>query len=369
LTRLLGISAVILVCLVAGAAFGRYVLTLPPEKIIVRERVPQKKASETVFLKWKMASSFPAELPQFGTLGKRFTEQLQRVSNGGIRIAFEAPGKVVPAVQCLNAVVQGKVQACWSTPGFWARKERALLLFSGFPFGFNAREYLAWYYHAGGKELLDEIYARHHLKAVVCGVTTAEAGGWFRKEINTPDDFKNLRLRFFGLGARVVERLGAKTFRLRGDKMIEALKTGKIDGLEYSTPVIDVSAGFHDITKNFYLPGWQKPAALLVFLVKRDTWTSLPAATRALIETTCGDTLRAGLARGEARQPAALREIKAKGATIHRWSPEILAALSKAWQQVAKEESEADPTFRKVWQSMTAFKSAYAEWKRDSRMP
>lgn len=369
MTRLLGISAVIIVCLVAGAAFGRYVLTLPPEKIIVRERIPQKKASETVFLKWKMASSFPAELPQFGTLGKRFTEQLQRASNGGIRISFEAPGKAIPADQCFNAVVEGKVQACWSTPGYWSKKERALLLYSGVPFGPDAREYLAWFFHAGGKELLDEIYARHGLKSVVCGVTTAEGGGWLRKEVTTPEDFKGLKLRFFGLGARVVERLGAKTFRLQGDKMIEALKTGKIDGLEYSTPVIDVSTGFHDITKHFYLPGWQKPAALLEFLVKTETWNELPAATRALIETTCGDTMRAGLARGEARQPAALREIKAKGATIHRWSPEILAALRKAWDEVAKEESEADPTFRKVWQSMKAFKGAYAEWKRDSRMP
>ncbi len=365
----MGISAVIIVCLVAGAAFGRYVLTLPPEKIIVREKVPQKKASDTVYLKWKMASSFPAALPQFGTLGKRFTEQLQRLSNGGIRIAFLAPGKDVAADQCVNAVIEGKVQACWSTPGYWAKKERALLLYSGVPFGPDAREYLAWFYHAGGKELLDDIYARHGLKAVICGVTTAEGGGWMRKEIKTPDDFKGLKLRFFGLGARVVERLGAKTFRLQGDKMIEALKTGQIDGLEYSTPVIDVSAGFHDVTKNFYLPGWQKPASLLEFLVKSETWNSLPTATKAMIETTCGDTMRAGLARGEARQPAALREIKAKGASIHRWSPEILAALRKAWDEVAKEESEADPTFRKVWQSMTAFKGAYAEWKRDSRMP
>jgi TRAP-type mannitol/chloroaromatic compound transport system substrate-binding protein len=39
--------------------------------------------------------------------------------------------------------------------------------------------------------------------------TGVQMGGWFNKEVNTPEDFKDLRYRMPELGAEVLRRMGA----------------------------------------------------------------------------------------------------------------------------------------------------------------
>jgi len=368
---LLRIAAVAIVCLVAGGAIGRFLLAPPPQKIIVRKTVTEKpkfKASETVFLKWTMVSAFPGSTPQFGTLGRRFAAKLRRASSGTMQVTFNEPGKPIAAENCFSAVVEGKVQACWSSPGYWASKEKSLTLFSGVPFGPDAQEYLAWFYYGGGRELLEEIYDRHGLKSVLCGITAPEGGGWFRDELKTVDDFKGMKIRIFGLGARVVEKLGATPLRLRGTEVMQALQSGQIAGAEYSIPTIDVNLGLHTVAKNYYLPGWHKPATLLEFLVSRKAWDELPNPAKGMILNACGDNIREGLAEGASLQPAAIRELTAKGVTVRAYPADILTALREAWSKVAEEESAADPLFKKVWRSLTSFRAEYRLWDDRSRL-
>ena len=66
---------------------------------------------------------------------------------------------------------------------------------------------------------------------------------------------------------------------------------------------------------------------------------------------------------GEAIQAKALITLKEKGVSIHRWSPEILASLEAAWNEVAAEQVAGDPTFKKVWDSYATFRAEYALWK------
>jgi TRAP-type mannitol/chloroaromatic compound transport system substrate-binding protein len=41
-------------------------------------------------------------------------------------------------------------------------------------------------------------------------------GGWFRKEINTVDDLKGLKMRIAGLAGKVVRRLGVVPQQIAG---------------------------------------------------------------------------------------------------------------------------------------------------------
>lgn len=368
---LLRIAAVAIVCLVVGGAVGRFLLAPPPRTIVKRVEVQAKsrfKASETVFLKWTMVSAFPGDTPQFGTLGKRFTAKLRRASAGTMQITFADSGTPIAPENCFDAVADERVQACWSTPGYWRSKEKALALFSGVPFGPDAKEYMAWYYYGGGRELLEKIYNRHGLKSVLCGVTAPEGGGWFKQEIKTVDDFKGMKIRIFGLGARVVEKLGATPLRLKGSEIVKALKDGQISGAEYSIPAIDVNLGLHNVVKNYYLPGWHKPAALLEFLVSAKAWEELPNPAKGMIMNACGDTLREGLAEGAAMQPAAIRELRVKGVTIRAYPKEVLTALQTAWRKVVEEESASNALFKEVWRSLSSFRAEYKLWEDRSQL-
>ena len=314
-------------------------------------------------VKWKMASWFSSSLTQLGTLGKRFVDNLDLISGGNIKIKYFEPNALIPAKECFDSVAAGAVDACWSTTGYWYGKEPALAMFTAVPFGPSAGEYMAWMYFGGGQELMDEIYAKHGLKSLVCGVIAPEASGWFREEINSIDDLKGLKMRFYGLGAKVMEKIGVSTQLIAGGDIFPALERGSIDATEFSMPAIDLKLGFYQIAKHYYFPGWHQQATFFEVLVNKGKWDALSDIQRAQFDVVCGDNVRYGLAEGEAIQFGALEELQSKGVTIHRWPPEVLATLEGAWDEVVAEHVADDPTFKKVWDSYADFRGRYKLWK------
>ncbi len=314
-------------------------------------------------VRWKMASTFPGSLTQLGTAGVRFQNQISKVSGKNIQIKFFEPGALVPALEVFDAVSSGSVDAGWSTPGYWAGKVSALPLFAAVPFGPSAQEYMAWIYYGGGKELFEEIYAEHNIKGIFCGVIPPEASGWFRKEINSIEDLKGMKMRFFGLGAKVMEKIGVSTQLTAGGDIFPALELGTIDATEFSMPAVDLDLGFYQVAKHYYFPGWHQQSTLQELMINMDKWNNLSETQKAQIETTCGDNMRNGIAEGEAIQVAALKTLKEKGVIIHKWSDEILNALEKAWIEVVNEESENDADFKRSWESLSKFRQEIETWK------
>ncbi len=314
-------------------------------------------------VRWDMGSAFAGTLTQLGTLGVALTEKLEAVSGGEIEVTFYDPGALVPPFEMFDAVAQGSLDAAWSTSGYWTGKDPTFAMFSAIPFGPSSGEYLAWIYYGGGLELWDELYASYGLKSIPCGIIAPEASGWFRNEITSAEDLNGLKMRFFGLGARVMERLGVSTQLLPGGEIFQALELGTIDATEFSMPAIDLNLGFFQVASHYYFPGWHQQSTVFEFMVNRDVWDGLEDQTKAIIEVVCGDNIREGLAEGEAIQFAALQELQANGVTIHRWPQEILDRLESEWQAVATELAGESETFSKVYESYTAFRDNYDIWQ------
>jgi TRAP-type mannitol/chloroaromatic compound transport system substrate-binding protein len=312
---------------------------------------------------WKMGSAFPSKLVQLGSGGVNLSERLEAMSGGDIRIRFYEPHALVPPLEMFDAISAGSLDAAWSTPGYWFGKEKSLALFAAVPFGPSAGEYLGWIFNGGGHALMDEIYAKHNIKALICGVIAPEASGWFRKEINSTDDLKGLKMRFFGLGAKVMERIGVSTQLIAGGDIYPALERGSIDATEYSMPAIDLDLGFYQIAKHYYFPGWHQQSTLFDLMMNKDKWDALSDVQKLQIETACQANIAMMLAEGEAIQFSAMAELQEKGVTLHRWSPEILTDLENAWNDVAAELAAEDATFKQVWDSFTTYRAGYKVWK------
>jgi len=310
----------------------------------------------------KMASAYPARLVQLGTLGKRLEKSVKAMSGGDLRLKFFEPRALVPALEVFDAVKSGAVDAGWSSPGFWQSRERALALFSAVPFGPEAREYGAWLFYGGGEKLMQEIYAEHDIHGQICGVIAPEASGWFRREIKSLEEFKGLKVRFFGLGALVMQKLGADTQLLAPGDTYPALERGVIDGLEYSQPAIDLQQGFHQIAKHYYFPGWHQQATALELLVNKKKWDALSPQHKAIINEACRANYALGMAEGEAIQSKALDELRAKGVKFHVWSDAILSRLHAEWLKLAEEISAEDAKFAKAWTSLKEFRASYSQW-------
>lgn len=326
---------------------------LPPEPGVAVEKP----------IKWKMGSAYPGAIIQIGSLGKELTKKVERISGGTFKIRFYEPGALVPSKGLFDAVSQGSLEAAWSTPGYWFGKNSAFAMFSSVPFGPAAGEYFAWYYYSGGKALMDALYKPHNLKSIICTTIAPEASGWFRKEIKSLEDLKGLKMRFFGLGGRVMQKLGVSTQLLHAKEIYPALDTNTIDATEFSMPAIDLNLGFYQIAKHYYFPGWHQQSTLLELLINREVWDKLSPKRQAQLEIACGDNVREGLAQGEAIQPKALRELKSKGVIFHKWPADILKVMKKAWDEVVTEESAKNADFKKVWDSYAAFRKDYRIWR------
>ena len=198
-------------------------------------------------VRWKMQSTFGSTLPHLGTSGVRFVQNLKDMSGGELIIKFHEPGALVPSLECFDAVSKGSLQSAWTTPGYHTAKYPALSFFTTVPFGPQIGEFMAWKWFGGGNDLKQEIYDKHNLIAFDSFAIGAETSGWFKTEINSLDQIKGLKMRFFGLGAKVMEKMGVQTQLLPGADIYPALERGVIDATEFSMPTIDTKLGFYQI--------------------------------------------------------------------------------------------------------------------------
>lgn len=313
-------------------------------------------------VRWKMQSWFPSKAPHAGTTGRDIQDKIKRVSGGNFQIRFFEPGALIPPSECFDAVKSGSVDACWSTPAYWYGRDPAFALFSAAPFGPDWPGLLAWFNYKGGKEIYEGLYHKHGMHAIHCGGMIPEASGWFKDEITSPEQLKGLKMRFLGLGALVMDKLGASTQLLAGGDIFPALELGTIDATEFAAPSVDWNLGFYQIVKNYYFPGWHQPATIYDIMINKDKWDALSDTQQAQLEMVCGDNVRQAIALGESMQPDALANHKSKGVEVRRWSPEMLDAMKGAWLEVAAELSAEDATFKEAYDSLSAWQDHYQTW-------
>lgn len=317
----------------------------------------------------RVASSVPTSAAPFGSMVVRTAEKLSVISDGTIEFKLHEPNSLAQNSELIDKLTEGEIDAVWASTSVFADRDSALWLFSTVPFGPPAGEFLAWLSYGGGQDLMDATFARFGIKPIVCTVLPPESGGWFRREITSVDDLKGLRMRFIGIGAKVVARLGVDVVGMPGGETFNALKTGAIDAAEFSLPTVDLRFGFDKAAGHYYFPGWHQQSSLVTLLINTKIWDGLSEAQRNQIFSVCGDNVRESLAEGEAQQVKALKEIRARGIAVHTWPPEVLAALEKAWSEVVREEKAANPEFKAVWESYDGFRKSYAEWRALGYLP
>src|SRR6266496_3978011 len=90
----------------------------------------------------------------------------------------------------------------------------------------------AWLTYGGGLDLLNELHRPYNIHGIPFGNTTAQMGGWFRKEIKTLDDLKGLKFRVAGLAGQVLSKLGVVPQQIAPGDIYTALERGSIDAAE-----------------------------------------------------------------------------------------------------------------------------------------
>lgn len=309
-----------------------------------------------------MQSAFGSKLSIIGEVAARYENVVDDVSGGAMKIKFFEPGALVPTLQGWDAVKAGSIDAMWGTAGYHTGKIPALAFYTAVPFGPGPGEILAWMYYGGGDEIYNRIYAENGMIGLHCSLIAPETSGWFRQRINSVDELKGMKMRFFGLGAKVMTKLGVSTQLLAGADIYPALERGVIDATEFSMPSIDLDLGFYQIAKFNYFPGWHQQASVGELLMNKAGWDGLSKQQQAILRTACGDGISWSFTRSEAKQFEAMEELQKKGVTLVRWSDEDLAKIKAAWDEVVAEEVAKDPLFKEIYDNYSAFRARYKVW-------
>jgi TRAP-type mannitol/chloroaromatic compound transport system substrate-binding protein len=314
-------------------------------------------------VKWKMQAAFASTLAHLGPAGQRIANDITTMSGGRFEVKFFEPGALIPPLECFDAVSKGSVESCYTTPGYHTGKYPGLAFMTAVPFGPGLGEFLGWQWHGGGREIASKIYAKHNLNSTPCGAIGPETSGWFKKPVENLEALKGLKMRFFGLGAKVMTKIGVSTQLLAGADIYPALERGVIDATEFSMPNMDISLGFYQIAKNNYYPGWHQQVSIGEFLSNKEKYDGLSDTNKRIVEVGCKSNMLTEYAETEALNFGAMLKMKSEyGVTNRRWTDDQLAVFEKAWNEVVAEESAKDATFKEFADSYFAFRKQYKIW-------
>ncbi|MEP7069461.1 MAG: TRAP transporter substrate-binding protein [Usitatibacter sp.] len=315
-------------------------------------------------IKWRLASSFPKSLDTIYGAAETMSKRIAACTGGKFQIQVFAAGEIVPGLQVLDAVQAGTVQAGHTAPYYYWGKDAAFALDTAIPFSLNARQTNAWQIFGGGLELFRDFYKGYNIYNIPCGNTGAQMGGWFRKEIKSVADLKGLKFRIGGFAGKVLEKMGAVPQQLAGGDIYPALEKGTIDAAEWVGPYDDEKLGFNKVAKNYYYPGFWEGGPQLVTMVNIAEWNKLPKEYQSILEAACAEANTWMVAKYDAQNPAALKRLVGGGTQLRQFSREILVAAYKASLEVYKEAGEKSPAFKKIYDSMIAFRAEQLLWFR-----
>ena len=318
---------------------------------------------------WKIAETWPKDFPLFGDAVKKFIENVAILSNGRLKITSHARDVHKKPLGVFDMVKNGEYAMGHSASFYWKDKDINTTFFTSLPMGLTAIEQYGWFYYGGGQELMNKAYKKHGLMSFPGGNTGMQMGGWFNKPIDSIEDLQGLKMRIPGLGGQVLKELGVETVNIPAGDLLNALKTGKVDALEWVGPAMDVDMGFQTVAK-YYYTGWHEPATELQFLINEKAFESLPTDLQNIVlksmRLAAYDTyIQAYHSNSENLDKILLEHPEI---VIRSFPPRVIRKILEKTIEVLDdlENSSSDPLTGEIVTSIKVYKGKVRKWTRFS---
>lgn len=308
-----------------------------------------------------MVTSWGRGLAGVFDAAQRAADSINAMSDGSLTVEIKAAGELVGAFEVFDAVTSGQADMYHAADYYFGGQHPGYFFFTSVPFGMTAQELMNWYNHGDGAALHDELGQLFGLKSFLAGNTGAQAGGWFRSEINGPEDFNGLKFRMPGMGGEVLGKMGASVQNLPGAEVYQALASGAIDGTEWIGPWADEKAGFQEITKIYYTAGMHEPGAGLTLATNRDVFDSLSPAHQKIIEIAAGECHSWNLAQFLNNNGAALQRLQSGGVKVLEFPDSVWDAMGAAAAET-KDQYNGDDIYDRIRASYEASMAASSGW-------
>jgi TRAP-type mannitol/chloroaromatic compound transport system substrate-binding protein len=312
---------------------------------------------------FKMVTTWPKNFPGLGTGAESLAQRITEMSGGKVEVKVFAAGELVPPFESFDAVSSGNAEMSHSASYYWQGKSPGFNFFTAVPFGLLPMEHASWIAYGGGQELWDELAAGFNIKPFLRASTGPQMGGWFRREINTLDDYNGLKFRMPGLGGEVLRRMGVAVVNLPGGEIFPALQSGTIDGTEWVGPWHDLAFGFYKVAQFYYHPGWHEPGTTGEVLVNMAAWESLTPEEQAMMKAAIEAEAWREYAEINAQNAGSLKVlVEQHNVQVRRFNDELLQEIGRVSGEVVAEVGASDPLTQKIYDSYMRFRTDAMEW-------
>lgn len=311
---------------------------------------------------WQMTTTWPASL-ELIEMDKKFVENATKLAGDEVSIEFFEGGSLVPAGEVFGAVESGIVQVGGDWPGYWAGRDPAFSPLATTASLFNAVDYVNWINEWGGREIYNEVYGKFGMVYLPYAVTNNESGFHTKEPIRTIDDLQGKRLRVSGLEqGRLLNQLGGSQVSMAGGEIYQSLERSVIDGAEFSTPNVDWSGGFQQVTDYWATPGWHQSASVFGAMINKQAWDALSPETQEKLELAAQATMLWSLSFTEHAATEAYHKFDEVN-EITRMDDEALAKIQEMANSVIEDVACENPSSAKVYLSQLEYLEEYKPWR------
>ena len=323
-------------------------------------------ANEKVY-KFTMATTWGETVSPLFDTAQNMADMANKMSNGRIEIKIDSANKHKAPLGILDMVKGGQYDMGHSASYYWKGKDINTLPFTSMPFGLTSPEQYAWFYRGGGMDLMKKVYDKHGVLSFPGGSTGVQMGGWFKKEINTLEDLKGLKMRIPGFAGEVMAKLGLSVTNIAPGELYTSLERGTIDALEWVGPGMDVSMGFHKIAP-YYYTGWHEPATELHFMVNEQSYNKLPKDLQQILLTAMRVSAYDMYIENYHMSSEAWSTMLSEFPTIKvkTFPKEVMDAMKKANTELLEEVKKESPIVKEVLESQEAYQKKSREWTKMS---
>ena len=233
----------------------------------------------------RMVTSWPRDLALLSDAAANAGRTITALSDGRLEVEVFPAGTLTGAFDVHDAIGNGDVGLYHTAEYYFQGKHRAFNFFTSVPLGLLMPEQHGWLRFGCGQALWDELNERYNVRAIACGGTGVQMGGWFNEPITSIEDYQNITMRIPGLGGAVLREIGAQTVMTPAGQIVDAIFAGDINVLEWVGPNDDLTFGFPKLPSTYIFPGFQEPGTVSSLGTNLELWNSLDDRDRLILET------------------------------------------------------------------------------------
>nr|WP_319389809.1 TRAP transporter substrate-binding protein [uncultured Cohaesibacter sp.] len=304
---------------------------------------------------WTFQTSENTGEPQF-EIKKLWASNIEKITDGRVKIEILPTGAVVPHNQTLDAVRSGILQGHLTDPSYFSGIDPAFSMLGNLVGAWgDPLEFLEYMKYGGGEELYNELVEPYNVHLIGAAATGLEAFVT-KKPIRTVADLKGLKVRApEGMVYEIFSKAGASPVNLPGSEVYTGLEKGVIDAADYTVFSTNQAQGLHQFARYPNYPGFHS-LPMVAVSINKEIWDGLPEDIKTAMEVATDDLAYDLVFKLKARDLDAVAEARADpNIEIIDMAPEE----RKKFRNIAKEEwanwAKKNELTQKVYDSVVAF--------------